>query len=222
MGRMYRFLDERLNLSPLIRKLADHPVPDHVNVLKRPSAFVYCFGGISFLLILLEILTGMFLMLYYVPSPDHAYQSVNYIQNEVMFGSLIRGIHRVGASAAVLMVFLHMMRVYFTGSYKKPRELNWIAGLALLGIVMGFGFTGYLLPWDQKAYWATAVGVNVAASVPLAGDFLASVLRGGPEVGTLTLSRFFAIHVIFLPALLIIFLAAHFFMLRRQGISRPL
>lgn len=222
MGRIYRFLDERLNLSPLIGAVADHPIPDHVNVFKSPSAFVYCFGGVSFLLIVLEVLTGMFLMLYYVPSPDHAYQSVNYIQNEVLFGNLVRGIHRVGASATVLMVFLHMLRVYFTGSYKNPRELNWIAGLVLFTAIMGFGFTGYLLPWDQKAYWATAVGVNVAASVPLVGDFLASVLRGGSEVGTLTLSRFFAIHVMFLPAFLIIFLAVHFFMLRRRGISRPL
>ena len=115
-----------------------------------------------------------------------------------------------------------MLRVFVTGSYKNPRELNWIAGLFLLLIVLAFGFTGYLLPWDQKAYWATTVGVNMVATVPLFGDFLAEVLMGGPEVGALTLTRFFAVHVMFLPILLIVFLAAHFFMVRRQGISRPL
>jgi menaquinol-cytochrome c reductase cytochrome b subunit len=222
VGRIYAFLDDRLNLEPLVRAIADHPVPDHANPLKTPKALMYCFGGIAFMLILLQIVTGMFLMLYYVPSPDHAYASVTYIQDEVMFGSLVRAVHRVGASAAIVMVFLHMMRVYFTGAYKKPRELNWIAGIFLLVIVIGFGFSGYLLPWDQKAYWATTVGINLVATVPLVGDFLANVLRGGSEVGALTLVRFFVIHVMFLPALLLVFLAAHFFMIRRQGISQPL
>jgi menaquinol-cytochrome c reductase cytochrome b subunit len=128
----------------------------------------------------------------------------------------------VGATAAVIMVSLHMLRVVLTGSYKKPRELNWIAGLFLLLLVAGFCFTGYLLPWDQKAYWATTVGVNMVATIPLIGGFLADALRGGSEVGSLTLVRFFVIHVMFLPAFLVIFLAAHFFMVRRQGISRPL
>jgi menaquinol-cytochrome c reductase cytochrome b subunit len=219
---MYRFLDERLNLSPLFAGIADREVPDHANPLKTPLALIYCFGGITFFIILLQALTGVFLMLYYVPSPEEAYASVNYIQNETSFGSLIRGLHAVGASAAVVMVSLHMGRVVLTGSYKKPRELNWIAGVFLLLIVAGFCFTGYLLPWDQKAYWATTVGVNMIASVPLVGDFLAAALRGGSEVGSLTLVRFFVIHVMFLPALLTIFLAAHFFMVRRQGISRPL
>ncbi|MDR2825598.1 MAG: cytochrome b N-terminal domain-containing protein [Deltaproteobacteria bacterium] len=222
MNRIYKFLDERLNLSPLVKDIADHPVPDHANPLKTPSAFMYCFGGIAFFIILLQVLTGVFLMLYYVPSPDHAYASVSYIQNETAFGSLVQGAHRVGASVAVLMVLLHMLRVVFTGSYKNPRELNWVVGVFLLLVVVGFSFTGYLLPWDQKAYWATTVGVNMVATVPLVGEFLADVLRGGDEVGALTLVRFFVIHVMFLPALLVVFLAAHFFMIRRQGLSRPL
>lgn len=222
MGRMFNYLDERLDLSPLLKKFADHPVPDHANPLKTRSAFIYCFGGISFLIILIQLLTGMFLMFYYVPSPDHAYNSVVYIQSEVAFGAFVHNLHRVGASATVVMVVLHMLRVFLTGSYKKPRELNWVAGVFLLFIVLGFGFTGYLLPWDQKAYWATTVGVNLVESVPLIGDFLAEVLMGGRDAGALTLPRFYAIHVMFLPALLIIFLAAHFFMVRRQGISRPL
>ncbi|MDR1685324.1 MAG: cytochrome b N-terminal domain-containing protein [Desulfovibrio sp.] len=222
MSRIYKFLDDRLNLSPLLKEIADHQVPDHANPLKTPTALIYCFGGICLFILLLQILTGVFLMLYYVPSPDNAYAGVNYIQNELAFGGLVRGIHRVGASAAVVMVFLHMMRVVLTGSYKNPRELNWIVGIVLLLTVMGFCFTGYLLPWDQKAYWATTVGVNMVESIPLVGNFLAAALRGGSEVGMLTLVRFYVVHVMFLPALLVIFLAAHFFMVRRQGISRPL
>lgn len=222
MGRIYKFVDDRLNLSPLLDKIANTPVPDHANPLKSPSAFIYCFGGISFFIIVLQILTGMFLMLYYVPSPDHAWASVTYIQKEVLFGPLVHGLHKVGASALVVMVFLHMLRVFFTGSYKNPRELNWVVGVFLLFIVLAFGFTGYLLPWDQKAYWATTVGVNMVASVPLVGDFMASVLMGGKDAGALTLTRFFAVHVMFLPALLVIFLVIHFFMVRRQGISHPL
>jgi len=222
VGKIYQFIDQRLNLTPLLKELADHPVPDHANPLKSRSAFLYCFGGISFFILLLQALTGIFLMLYYVPSPDHAYASVSYIKNEVAFGGFVQNLHRVGASGAVLMVFLHMTRVFFTKSYKNPRELNWIVGVILLFITAAFGFTGYLLPWDQKAYWATTVGINMLELIPLAGAFLADALRGGSEMGTLTLVRFFVIHVMFLPALLGIFLAAHFFMVRRQGISRPL
>jgi menaquinol-cytochrome c reductase cytochrome b subunit len=222
VNRIYKFLDERLNLSPLVKDIAEHPVPDHANPLKTPSALMYCFGGIAFFIILLQVLTGVFLMLYYVPSPDHAYASVSYIQNETAFGFLVQGVHRVGASVLVVMVLLHMLRVVFTGAYKNPRELNWVVGIFLLLVVVGFSFTGYLLPWDQKAYWATTVGVNMVATIPLIGEFLADVLRGGSEVGALTLVRFFVIHVMFLPALLVAFLAAHFFMLRRQGISGPL
>jgi menaquinol-cytochrome c reductase cytochrome b subunit len=222
VGRIYRFLDERLNLSPLIREIADHPVPDHANPLRNLSAFMYCFGGLCCVILMLQVLTGVFLMLYYVPSTDEAYASVTYIQNDTLFGSFVQGIHRVGASLAMIMVLLHMIRVVLTGSYKNPRELSWVVGLFLLLIVGGFCFTGYLLPWDQKAYWATTVGVNMVATIPLVGEFLADALRGGSEVGTLTLVRFFVIHVVFLPAMLAIFLAAHFFMVRRQGISGPL
>ena len=222
MSKIFQFIDQRLNLTPLLKEIADHPVPDHANPLKSRLAFLYCFGGISFLIIALQVLTGMFLMFYYIPSPDHAYASVTYIKNEALFGGFVQNLHRVGGSAAVVMVFAHMMRVYFTKSYKNPRELNWLVGVCLLFIVVGFGFTGYLLPWDQKAYWATTVGLNIVETIPLAGGFLADAFRGGSEVGMLTLVRFFVIHVMVLPALLAIFLLAHFFMVRRQGISHPL
>jgi len=163
----------------------------------------------------------MFLMLYYVPSPDHAYESVQYITNTVRFGALIRGIHHWTATLLVVMVVLHMLRVFFHGAYKAPRELNWIAGVCLLLMIMGFGFTGYLLPWDQKAYWATAVGTNIAGTVPIVGPFILKLMRGGTNIGAVTLVRFYQIHVALLPTITIVFLAAHFFMIRKQGINRP-
>lgn len=215
LNQVYDWMDERLQLKVTIRNLLEHPVPAHVN-------FLHCFGGITFTLILLQVVTGMFLALYYVASPEQAFASVEYISKEVVFGKLIRGMHRVGASLAIIMVVLHMLRVYFTGSYKKPREMNWLAGVLLLFVLLGFGFTGYLLPWDQKAYWATAVGTNMAGSVPIIGDFLLKVLRGGTELGSLTLTRFYAVHIWFLPVMLTGLLAMHFYMVRKQGIAGPL
>lgn len=215
MGRrFFNWLDERLNLRPLVDSLVNHPVPPFVN-------FWHCFGGLTFAVIALQVLTGMFLLIYYVPSPDHAYASVRFIEQQVLFGRLVRGLHRVGGSAAVIFVVIHMLRVYFQGAYKKPRELNWIAGVLLLITVLGFGFTGYLLPWDQRAYWATVVGTNIAGSMPLIGTFVLRVVRGGTDLGAVTLARFFAVHVWFLPLGLIILLAAHFLMVRRQGVSGP-
>lgn len=215
MGRrIFKWLDERLNLSPLVDSIVNHPVPSFVN-------FWHCFGGLTFTVIVLQVISGMFLLLYYSPSPDHAYASIQFIEQQVMFGRLVRGLHRVGASAAVIFVVIHMMRVYFQGAYKKPRELNWIAGVLLLVTVLAFGFTGYLLPWDQRAYWATVVGTNIAGSAPWVGSFILRVVRGGTDLGAITLERFFAVHVWFLPLGLVILLVAHFFMVRRQGVSRP-
>ncbi len=214
-NQVYDWMDERLQLKATVRNILEHPVPDHVN-------FLHCFGGITFTLIVLQALTGMFLALYYVPAPEQAFASVEYISREVAFGKAIRGMHRVGASLAVIMVVVHMVRVYFTGAYKKPREMNWLIGVTLLFVLLGFGFTGYLLPWDQKAYWATAVGTNMAGSVPVIGDFLLKVLRGGTELGSLTLTRFYAVHIWFLPAGLTGLLALHFYMVRKQGIAGPL
>lgn len=213
--RVVDWIDERLQIRSLWGEVANHAVPPHVN-------FLHCFGGITFLLILLQIITGIFLTMYYVPSPDNAYASVEYITKEVLFGHLIRNMHRVGASGVVVMVFLHMLRVFYHGAYKKPRELNWVTGVFLFLTVIGFGFTGYLLPWDQKAYWATVVGANISGVVPVVGPLMRKLLIGGSEMGALTLSRFFAIHIWFLPAVLVVLLAFHFIMVRRQGISGPL
>ncbi|MBE3563713.1 MAG: cytochrome b6 [Hydrogenibacillus schlegelii] len=222
MQRIYNWLDERLDLSPIWRDIADHEVPEHVNPAHHFSAFVYCFGGLTFFAIVIQILSGMFLTMYYTPDIVNAYNSVKYLQTEVAFGYIVRGMHHWGASVVIVMMFLHMLRVFFTGAYKKPREMNWVVGVLIFAVVLGLGFTGYLLPWDNKAYFATKVGLEIAETVPIVGPYVKSFLAGGDIVGAATLARFFAIHVFFLPGLLLLLLAIHFILIRRQGISGPL
>jgi len=222
LQRIYDWMDERLDITPIWRDLADHEVPEHVNPAHHFSAFVYCFGGLTFFVVMIMILSGMFLAMYYVPDIDNAHASVDYLQHQVAFGQIVRGMHHWGASVVIVMLLLHTLRVFFTGAYKKPRELNWVVGVLIFFVMLGLGFTGYLLPWDNKAYFATKVGVEIAASVPFIGDFIKTLLTGGTIVGAVTLTRFFAIHVFFLPALLLLLLGAHFVLIRRQGISGPL
>ncbi|MFD1426093.1 menaquinol-cytochrome c reductase cytochrome b subunit [Kroppenstedtia sanguinis] len=218
----YEWLDKRLDITPMWRDIADHEVPEHVNPAHHFSAFIYCFGGLTFFIVVIQILSGMFLTMYYVPDIENAWKSVDYLQNEIAFGQIVRGMHHWGASVSIVMLFLHTLRVFFTGAYKHPREFNWLIGLGLFGVVVGLGFTGYLLPWDNKAYFATKVGIEIAASVPFIGDAIATFLQGGEIVGAQTLARFFALHVFFLPAALLGLMAAHFILIRRQGISGPL
>lgn len=213
-SRLYEWLDSRLRLKPIGKTLLDEPIPGG-------ASWQYVFGSATLFLFVLQAVTGMFLAIYYVPSTDHAYDTVQYIQQEVMFGWFVRGLHHWGASAIMLAVGLHMLQVFFAGAYKPPRELMWMVGVILFLIMMGFGFTGYLLPWDQNAYWATQVGINMAGRVPIVGDLLAQVLRGGESLGALTLSRFFALHVLFLPAVIIFGIMAHLFILRRVGPAGP-
>ncbi len=223
LNKLYDWVDERLDITPIWRDIADHEVPEHVNPAHHFSAFVYCFGGLTFFITVIQILSGMFLTMYYVPDIENAWQSVYYLQNEVAFGEIVRGMHHWGASLVVVMIFLHTLRVFFTGSYKKPRELNWIVGVLLFGVILGLSFTGYLLPWDMKALFATKVGIEIAASVPVIGGAIKLLLAGDSTIlGAQTLTRFFAIHVFFLPAALLGLLGAHFIMIRRQGISGPL
>ena len=203
----------RFGLDGTMEDQHNRVVPFHA------TNYIYCFGGIAFVLFLILTATGIMLAVYYQPTPDTAYQSVLTISTHVQFGWWIRSIHRWSAGAMVLLVFVHMLRVFFTGAYKKPRELNWLTGVALLLITMGFGFSGYLLPWDQKAYWATKVGTDIAGSVPLIGHFLLVSLRGGEQISAATLGRFYDLHVLVLPAIILILLLGHFFMIRRHGIS---
>ncbi len=214
MGRFYRWLSGRLNLPPVLAYLLDERIPGG-------ASWIYVFGSVTLFLFLLQAITGMFLVLYYAPTPDHAYDSVRFIQEEVPFGSFVRGLHHWGATAMMIAIGLHMLQVYLYGAYKPPREPIWIAGVLLLILTLAFGFTGYLLPWDQKAYWATQVGINMVGTAPWVGGFLARILRGGSELGALTLTRFFAIHTLFLPAVIIVLIAAHLFILRRLGAAGP-
>ncbi|MDE3243886.1 MAG: cytochrome b N-terminal domain-containing protein [Nitrospirota bacterium] len=213
-ARLYDWLDRRLNLQPLERSLLDEPIPGG-------ASWTYVFGSATLFLFGLQALTGMCLAVYYVPSPDAAYDSVEYIQHEISFGWFIRGLHHWGASAIMVAIGLHLLQVYLYGAYKRPREPMWMVGVALFLLMMGFGFTGYLLPWDQNAYWATAVGTNMVATVPLAGDFLVRALRGGTTLGALTLSRFFALHVLVLPTLIVSGILLHLVILRRVGPAGP-
>lgn len=206
-----QFFNERLPLSEFSAHLRK-PLPKHINLL-------FSLGSLAMFLLLLQAVTGAFLALYYSPSPEHAHNAVTYISEEVPFGAFVRGLHHWGASAMVIIVFLHLLRVVLYGSYKAPRELTWIFGVFLLLIVLGFGFTGYLLPWDEKAYWATIVGVEIASTAPVLGDFVAKVMRGGAEIGAVTLSRFYALHTIWLPWLAFGLVGVHLFFVRYYGSS---
>lgn len=179
LNKIYDWVDERLDITPLWRDIADHEVPEHVNPAHHFSAFVYCFGGLTFFITVIQILSGMFLTMYYVPDITNAWQSVFYLQNEVAFGQIVRGMHHWGASLVIVMMFLHTLRVFFQGAYKKPRELNWIVGVLIFFVMLGLGFTGYLLPWDMKALFATKVGLQIAESVPFIGTAIKTLLAGG-------------------------------------------
>ncbi len=192
--------------------IMDRHIPASVN-------WWYTLGSATLFVFTLQAITGIFLAAYYVPTPDHAYDSVQYIMNQTMFGPLVRGLHHWGASAMVVLVVAHMLRVVVMGAYKYPREFTWTVGVFLLLLTFGFGFTGYLLPWDEKAYWATTVGTNMAGTVPAVGGFLLKVVRGGSDLGAVTLARFFSFHVLALPALAALLVLVHLFMVIRIGIS---
>jgi ubiquinol-cytochrome c reductase cytochrome b subunit len=213
-SRIYEWLDSRLKLKSLENTLLDEPIPGG-------ASWIYVFGSATLFLFILQGITGMFLAVYYAPTPDHAYDSVQFIENQVTFGWFVRGLHHWGASGIVIAVGLHMLQVFLYGAFKPPREMMWMVGVVLFLLVMGFAFTGYLLPWDQTAYWATQVGINMVGTVPLVGDVLMKVMRGGETLGALTLSRFFAVHVLFLPALIIMGIMLHLFILRRVGPAGP-
>jgi quinol-cytochrome oxidoreductase complex cytochrome b subunit len=214
--RVGDWLDERLDVRIPLEAFLKKPVPKHA------IRWYFCLGGFTFALFLIQGATGILLSLYYKPTPDAAYESILYIMNNVRFGWLIRSIHSWSASLMIATCVAHMLRVYITGAYKRPRELNWVAGVFLLLLTLGFGFTGYLLPWDQKALWGSTVGSEILGVIPLIGGMLLGLLRGGADITGLTLTRFYGIHMLVLPALVFIFLAVHFVIIRRQGISGPL
>jgi len=214
LKKIYHFLDKRLHLTSLVRNALDEPIPGG-------ASWIYVFGSVVLFLFGLQLITGMFLVLYYVPTPDHAYDSINFVETEVAFGWFIRGIHHWGASCMMVAIGLHMLQTFLYGAYRPPREVLWNVGVFLFLLVLTFAFTGYLLPWDQKAYWATSVGINMVGTIPFIGGYLVRILRGGEDVGALTLSRFFAVHILFLPLFTVVLIALHLFILRRVGPAGP-
>lgn len=208
------WINRRTGLDDLLRTALDEPIPGGARL-------AYIFGSGLLFIFLSQIITGVFLALYYVPSADHAHTTVAYITKAVTAGSFLRSLHAYGASAMVVVLLLHLSQTYIYGSYKGRRELLWVSGCVLFGLVMAMAFTGYLLPWDQRAYFATAVGTNAVSEVPFIGEALKRVMRGGTEMGTLTISRFFVAHVFLVPALIFAFVASHIFLFRKAGPAGP-
>jgi cytochrome b6 len=215
LNRAYQWLDDRLHVSTL------HEAAVHKEVPVHRASVIYYLGGMTFFFFLIQVVTGILLMLYYRPSADQAFESVEFIMTTVPFGWLIRSIHSWSANLMVFSAFLHLVTVYFAKAYRPPRELTWITGCLLLFLAMGFGFSGYLLPWNQLAFFATKVGTDIAGSVPLVGEWVLRFMRGGDRVTGGTLSRFYGLHVAILPALTWLVLGVHLLLVQLKGMSSP-
>jgi len=209
------WLEERVGWTDAVRLLEHKDVPQH-----RHSIWYY-FGGMTLFLFAVQVCTGILLLLYYRPSAETAFESVQFIMTEVEFGWLIRSVHSWSANLMIAAAFVHLFSTLFMRSFRKPRELTWVSGVILLGLAMGFGFSGYLLPWNKLAFFATKVGTDIAGSVPVVGDFLLRFLRGGDEVTGATLTRFFGFHVAVLPAITTAVLGFHLYLVQRHGMSAP-
>ena len=212
MSRLNTFLTDRIGWQQYLKPFLEKPLPGGLG-------WTVTLGSLCALLFAVQAVTGMILAFYYNPSPDQAYTSINYIMNDVTMGAILRGIHQWGAGALVIFVFAHLVTNFFSGSFKSPRELTWIVGVCLFLATLGFGFTGYLLPWDQKAYWATVVSTNIPKDIPLVGNFVARLMLGGETVSGLTLTRFYAIHTLVLPALTAFFILFHIYLVRVHDIA---
>ena len=187
----------------------------------RDTNWFHTLGSATLTAFIVQVLTGSILAMYYKPDPDKAYESIRYITDDVTLGWLVRGMHRWGASVFIILMFFHMARVFLFGAYKYPRELNWIIGVLILALGMLEGFTGYLLPWDQTAYWATVVGINLNGTVPILGPFIADFLQGGAQIGPDTLPRWYALHMLLIPGALFALIGFHLYLVVRLGVSSP-
>jgi menaquinol-cytochrome c reductase cytochrome b subunit len=208
------WVDERTGASGFLRGFLFRKVPKGTN-------WFYTLGSATMFAFLAQAVTGIFLAMYYDPSPTRAYDSVQHITNDVWLGSFVRGMHHWGASVMIVLIFLHLGRTFFFGAYKYPRELNWVVGVVLLVLTLAMGFTGYLLPFDQRSFWATVVGVNINGTGPVIGPYLADFLRGGPEFGATTLSRFYAIHMLLIPVLIAALIGVHLYLVTKLGTTAP-
>ena len=187
----------------------------------RDISWAQTLGSATLTAFIVQLVTGVVLAMYYKPDPATAYQSIQTITNDISLGWLARGMHRWGASVFVILLFFHMGRVFIYGAYKYPRELNWLIGVLLLVMALAEGFTGYLLPWDQTSYWATVVGININATAPILGPFIADFLKGGSEIGGETLARFYSLHMLLIPGALIALITLHMYLVTRLGVTSP-
>jgi cytochrome b6 len=216
LQRTVDWLDERLDLTDIRHFVAEKGVPVHAQKVW------YYLGGITLFLFAVQVFTGILLLLYYRPSAAEAYESVQFIVTQVQFGWLIRNVHSWSANLLIAAAFAHFFSVFLLKSYRKPRELTWLTGILLLFLMLGFGFSGYLLPWNELSFFATKVGTGIAGAIPVVGKFFLRLLRGGDDVTGATLSRFYGLHVAVLPALTTLFVALHLLLVQRQGMSVPL
>lgn len=208
------WVDERLHLKKGFKELLDEPLAEGVG-------WTHIFGSVSLFLFILQAATGIFLSMFYAGTPEAAHLSVSYIQNELFLGGFVRGLHHWGSSFFVVFAVIHLLRTFLYAAYKYPRELTWIFGVVLLNLVLAFGLTGYLLPWDQKAYWATVVTLNISGTAPVFGEIIQKILQGGEIIGAVTLSHFYSLHTIVLPFLTAGAITIHVFLQKRQGITPP-
>ncbi|WP_428939548.1 cytochrome b [Fontivita pretiosa] len=213
---VFNWLDERYRLTPLIEKNITH------KQVPRTLSWAACFGGLSVLTFMVQVFTGILLLMYYKPHPDAAWDSVMFIRSNVPMGWLVQRIHAVTANLMIVLVFMHMLRVAYFKIYRKPRELHWVSGVMLAVLTTMMAFTGYLLPWTQLSYWGAKVGTEIPGAVPLIGPQIVRWVRRGNAISGETLGFFFALHVWLLPLIIIGFMLMHFAMIRRTGISRPL
>jgi cytochrome b6 len=215
IDKLRAFLEERIDVSAIRHLVEEKTVPRHRHT------FWYYFGGMALFLFGVQVATGILLLLYYRPSAEEAFESVQFIMTEVEFGWLIRSIHSWAANLLVGVLFVHMFSAFLMKAYRKPREITWMSGVVLFGLMLGFGFSGYLLPWNELAFFATKVGTAMASAVPFVGEFLLRLMRGGDEVADATLSRFYGLHVAILPALTTLVLGLHLLLVQKQGMSVP-
>jgi ubiquinol-cytochrome c reductase cytochrome b subunit/menaquinol-cytochrome c reductase cytochrome b subunit len=209
------WVDERTSLSPVVRWTLFRKVPRGIN-------WAYTLGSATLFAFLNQAVTGVFLAMFYRPDAyGGAYQSIRYITDDAFMGQLVRGMHKWGASVMIILIFLHMGRVFLYGAYKYPREMTWIIGVVLLILTLAMGFTGYLLPFDQRSYWATIAGVNINGTGPFIGPYLSDFLRAGPEFGATTLSRFYSIHMLLIPGLMAALIGFHLYLVTKLGITAP-
>ncbi|HEY8667363.1 MAG TPA: cytochrome b N-terminal domain-containing protein [Tepidisphaeraceae bacterium] len=214
--KVYDWFDDRYHVTPLIEKnVTKKRVP-------RTLGWAACFGGLSLLMFIVQVFTGMLLLMYYKPDPNAAWDSVTFVKSNVSMGWLVQRIHTVGANLMIVMVFMHMARVAYYKIFRSPRELHWISGVVLALLTTIMAFTGYLLPWTQLSYWGAKVGTEIPGAVPIVGQHMVEWVRRGKNISGETLGFFFSLHIWIIPATVTLFMAAHFAMIRRTGISRPL